>query len=173
MSGVVGLLAGCTEGGIFAGSGGSASVEQVPLPELSAPDTSPEGAETTLRIDWRAIGASRFDVEPNDAHETVAPDGSNYVVLGHSTSNDGETTVPFDPGWFSLRADGDTYSPEALTHLTPFYGRPLHPGNVRGGWVAFLIPSDLSAVQLTVTQWASETPFSVDFEHDSAVRLPF
>lgn len=172
-SGLVGLLAGCTQGGIFAGSGGSPHAEQAPLPDLSAPNVSPDDAKTTLRVEWRAIGATRFDVDPNDGIETVAPEESKYVVLGHSTSNEGETAIQFDPAKFTLESRDAEYTPEALTHLTPFYDRPLRPGNIRGGWVAFLIPSDIPAATLTVSQWASQEPFAVEFEHDPSVHLPF
>lgn len=167
------LVAGCTDGGIFAGSGGTPHVDTTPLPDLSAANRVPDEAVTTVRIAWRAIGARRFDVDPNDGHETTAPTGWIYVVLGYAATNVGETPVEFDPGWISLRTPAHTYAPEALTHLTAFHGFPINPGDARGGWVAYLIPAETRAAVLEVTRWAPDEPFGVAFEHDPSVALPF
>ena len=175
---ILASLTGCASSGIFEDKGGPGSIDTVTPPEITARDASPGGATTTFRIKWRALAATRIDVNVDDAITSTPYGGGNgeqmFMIVGHSTKNVGDEAHSFDPESFKLDSgeDDGVYPVAALTHLTAFAPRSIEPGSKTTGWVPIVVPRDSQSLELFFDQAGYETPVEVKFEQDSSVPIP-
>ena len=151
-------------------------IESAPLPDISARDVSPEGATTTFEIRWRAVAATKIDVNRDDgvwATPYSSREGK-LLVVSHETTNIGDKPHYFDPERYRLDTeDRDVFVPSFINHLTDFSPRQLRPNSRTTGWVAIWIPLDLEAGELFVYQIGFDDPLTVEWKHDPTLPIHF
>lgn len=137
---------------------------------ISAAATSPEGANSSLRVTWNAEVTDTFDPDESDDLAYPAPEGKQFVVVVMNVQNTGEGTVPLEQSAFHFRANGTTYQKETLADHDNSLSVPLGAGNELPIWTVFMIPEGESGT-LVYEQNATDVSVAVEFERDSGMSM--
>lgn len=176
LSGALAASAGCSNTRrIFEDENVMERIETATQPEITARDVAPEGATTTFEIRWRAVAATKIDVNRDDGDwATPIQLRGKYLVVSHETTNVGDRPHWFDPESYRLDTDDrGAFVVSYLNHLTDISPRDLRPNSRTTGWVPIWVPSDLEAGELFVDQRRFDDPLAVDWQHDPTLPINF
>lgn len=165
---VAGVVVGPSFGPSFGDLGsldpfGGGGTDEVPPVDVSAGPVQPDGAVTTLYVEFDAVASATIDADPADDRIHVAPEGTRFVVVGLSITNTGSQAVELHPAAFTLSVDGTTYRHQPLSGVTGFEPATLEAGDSYEGWTAFVVPENAPEGSLGVDQDAVRGKVAVQF----------
>lgn len=157
----------------LSGAGGGVPGDDVSNVSLTAEDSSPSDASTSLQVVWNARAQSAVDPNPDDMSTYSSNEGEKFVVVRMEITNTGNEQLELTPRIFQLEANGVIYNHQSLFGSgNSFYDVSLNPDATYSAWVAFSVPEDATEAQLTVNQEAYyEKNISVSFSEDTELSI--
>ncbi|MFC6764965.1 DUF4352 domain-containing protein [Natrinema soli] len=159
-------LAGCASD-TNSGNGNDVSLPE--QPSITAEDTNPDSASTTLEIRWNATAFDTYKIDSDTEQYYDSPDGEQQLIVQVEITNTGEETTGFVPGEMQVLADG-TEAEWAVLVDGSRLDVDLEPGESVNDWMAFTIPEDTNEVVITIRDY-SVIEHAAEFTHDESMEV--
>lgn len=138
-------------------------------PTITAEDTDPDSASTTLEIRWNATVFDTYEIDPDTEQYYDSPDGENRLIFQAKITNAGEEPAYFVPGQMDVMADGTEAGWTVLEDGSKL-DVELEPGDSVEDWVAFTVPEEPSEVVISIKE-SSTVQYAAEFTHDEGMEL--
>lgn len=138
-------------------------------PSITTEDMDPEGAVTSLEIQWNATVFDALKTDPDQDPYHSSEDGKQFLILQLEIVNTGEETANFVPGQLDVMADGT----EAGLTILEDGGKlevDLEPGNSIEDWIGFTIPEGSSEVVVSIKDNMT-VEYATEFSHDKSMDV--
>lgn len=160
----------------LSGGGGGAPGADVSNVTVTAEDSFPQDASTSLQVEWNSRAQSAVDPDPDDMSIYNSNEGQKFVVIRVRITNTGDEAIELTPRLFRLTSDGVEYEYQALFGSgNSLSGVTVNPDGTHSAWTAFSVPEDQTESRLIVNQEAYvRKNVSVSFTHnaDMPINMP-